>query len=117
MGTHHRRQAAAVKRQLVELRRWWRDRPVRQLARRLRPGLAPELYGGPLGAPWLSRTAGRRVLRPLPTGWAARVAARLIGGLLGPFGAFAVAMNEAAEQMAKAFKPMADEMAKLRVQP
>lgn len=90
---------------------------MRRMARRLRPGLAPELYGGPLMAPWLSRSAGRRVLRPIPGRWAAQVVGRLIGGLLGPFGAFAVAMNEAAEQMAKAFKPMADEMAKLRVQP
>lgn len=103
-----------MKRQLVAGRRWWRDRPLRRLARRLRPGLAPELYGGPLGAPWLSRTAGRRVLRPIPGRWASIVVGRLIGSLMGPMGMFAVACQEAAQQMARAFQPMHDSMAKLR---
>lgn len=113
MGTHHRRQAIRrVKRQLA---RWWADRPLRQLARRLRPGLAVELYGGPLGAPWLSRTAGRRVLRPIPPGLFAHVIGRLVGSLIGPMGAFAAAAKEAARQMDQAFGPMSDAMAKLRV--
>lgn len=114
MGTHHRRQTIRrVKRQLA---RWWAGRPLRQLAIRLRPGLAVELYGGPLGAPWLSRTAGRRVLRPIPGRWAAAVAGRLLGGLIQPLELMAAGMKAAAEQMGKAFAPLADEMAKLRVQ-
>lgn len=88
---------------------------MRRLARRMRPGLAPELYGGPLGAPWLSRTAGRRVLRPIPGRWAAVVAGRLIGSLGGTLEVFSQAMRETAGQPAKAFTPLAVEMAKLRV--
>lgn len=85
----------------------------RQLLR-WRPGLAPELYGGPLGAPWLSRTAGRRVMRPIPRALFAHIMGRLVGGLINPIGAFAVAAMEAARQMEQAFKPMAAAMAKLR---